>query len=408
MDLKQSSNDTPTDQDQLPHGDDTSPEQYYIENWDELEMDSNILRGIYAYGFETPSSIQKKAIKAICSGKDVIAQAQSGTGKTAAFSIGVLNAIDITQNKTQAVIISPTKELTTQTANVIRSIGSMMDGLRVQEMFGKCIIDEGNSFNRINPHVICGCPGKIYDMMLRNKISTSHLKIVVLDEADELLSSGFIDQIFSIFHRFHNNIQVVLVSATFPTEIYDITSRLTQSPIRVEVSADQLTLKGITQYYASVEDDTDKYEMLKHIFGFISLSQCIIYCNSITRVRDLYEMMQADSFPVCCIHSGLDKQERSDAFSEFKSGAKRVLISSNVMARGIDIQQVSTVINFDVPRDAHTYLHRIGRSGRWGRKGVGINFIAREDVPAVKYIENHYQMQLIELPSNMENITSCS
>jgi translation initiation factor 4A len=387
--------------------DDTSPEQYYFNSWDELETDNNILRGIYAYGFENPSEIQKKAIKAICSGKDVVAQAQSGTGKTAAFSIGVLNKLDVSKNKTQAIIISPTKELTNQTAKVIRSLGSMVEGLRIQELFGKCDIDEGNSFNRVVPHVICGCPGKIFDMMYRNKISISHIGIVVLDEADELLSRGFIDQIFSIFQRFPNNIQVVLSSATFPTENSDIVSRLTHNPIRVEVAAEQLTLKGITQYYVKVDDDLEKYATLKDIYGFISLSQCIIYCNSISRVNELHEMMTLDSFPVCCIHGGMDKQERNASFNEFKSGEKRVLISSNVTARGIDIQQVSTVINFDVPKSPHTYLHRIGRSGRWGRKGVGINFVSREDVSAMKHIENHYQTEINELPSNLDNLNVC-
>jgi len=387
--------------------DSSDPNQYLIETWDDIEIPEKILRGIFGYGFEAPSPIQKKALGAIFSGKDVVAQAQSGTGKTAAFAIGALNKIDLSLNATQIVVLSPTKELTIQTAAVIRSLGSMMEGLRVQELFGGCASGSTNSFNRTHPHIICGCPGKVYDMISRHQLSCHQISMIILDEADELLSSGFLDQIFNIFRYFENSIQVVLISATLPPQINDIVERLTQNPVRVEVKAEMLTLQGIEQYYVKVDDDMQKYETVKHIFGFISLSQSIIYCNSIKRVTDLYDAMKDDGFPVCCLHSGMDREERADAFNQFKTGAKRVLISSNVTARGIDIQQVSTVINFDIPRDVHTYLHRIGRSGRWGRKGVGINFVCRDDVHAVKNIEAHYQTQMVEMPDNLENLQKC-
>jgi superfamily II DNA/RNA helicase len=174
--------------------------------------------------------------------------------------------------------------------------------------------------------------------------------------------------------------------------------------VKVYVKVERLTLEGIGQYYIAVDDDKQKYETLKDLYSVLSVSQCIIYCNSVKRVSDLYDAMMEDGFPVCCIHSNMDKTSRDNSFLEFRNGKHRVLISSNVTARGIDIQQVSIVINFDMPKCVHTYLHRIGRSGRWGRKGVGINFITRRDISKIKEIEQHYHTQIAELPANFDNL----
>jgi translation initiation factor 4A len=375
---------------------------YEINSWDELEMDPNILRGIFAYGFEKPSPIQKKAIKPIMHEKDIIAQAQSGTGKTAAFCIGALSRINLAINNTQILILSPTRELTTQTASVITSLGSMMNGFKVQTLFGGCHIDDNyDSLKKNIPHVICGCPGRVYDMMRRDKITSKNIKLVILDEADEMLSSGFKEQIYNIFQYFNTNIQVALFSATLPENIYAITNKIMRNPVKICVTAELLTLEGISQFYVAVEDDRQKYATLKDLYGMASMSQCIIYCNSVKRVSDLYEAMVEDDFPVCCIHSNMEKAERDLSFAEFRNGKCRVLISSNVTARGIDIQQVSTVINFDIPKCVHTYLHRIGRSGRWGRKGVGINFITRRDISKLKEIEQYYSSEIKEMPSDL-------
>ena len=381
---------------------DTYDTSYEISSFDELEnIDSNILRGIFAYGFEKPSPIQRKAIKPIIAGRDIIAQAQSGTGKTAAFSIGGLSLIDLNNNNTQVLVLSPTRELTTQTAKVMSSIGSMMDGLRVQTLFGGSSIDEHSGFLKKNaPHVICGCPGRVYDMMRRGNITTKTIKLVILDEADEMLSQGFKEQVYNIFQYFDSNVQVALFSATLSEQIQPIISQIMRNPVRITMKAEMLTLEGISQFFVAVEDDRQKYLILKDTFGSISLSQCIIYCNSVKRVADLYEAMREDGFPVCCVHSSMDTKDRDQSFNDFKIGSCRVLISSNVTARGIDVQQVSTVINFDIPKDVHTYLHRIGRSGRWGRKGVGINFITRRDIPKLKEIEEYYACQINEMPSN--------
>jgi len=378
---------------------------YEINNWDELEIDTNLLRGIYAYGFETPSPIQKKAIKPIILKKDIIAQAQSGTGKTATFTIGALSHVNTDIDTTQILCLSPTRELSTQTANVMKGIGSMLKNLRVQILVGGSSIDEDISRLKDNvPHIIAGCPGRVYDMMRRNHIQSKNIKLVILDEADEMLSSGFKEQVYNIFQYFNADIQVALFSATLPEHVNTIASKFMRNPVRIQVKTEQLTLEGISQYYIAVEDDRQKYLTLKDLYSFMSVSQTIIYANSIKRVSALYDAMIEDGFPVCRIHSGMDKSERDKAFADFRTGSYRVLISSNVTSRGIDIQQVSLVINFDIPKCVHNYLHRIGRSGRWGRKGVGINFITRRDVSKMKEIEAHYATQITEMPANFDGL----
>ncbi len=373
-----------------------------IKSWDDLDLNPDILRGIYGYGFENPSPIQCKSIKPIIERKDIIAQAQSGTGKTAAFTIGSLSLVDLNKKDIQIVILSPTRELTIQTSKVIENLSSMMKGLKVHNLIGGTSIDEDSHTLRKNtPHIICGCSGRVYDMMRRNHNLFKKVKMIVLDEADEMLSVGFKDQVYNILQNLPVDVQVALFSATLPDHIQVLTEKFMRNPVKIYVKTESLTLEGISQYFVGVDDDKQKYITLKNIFSFISMSQCIIYCNTVKRVKDLYDAMIEDGFPVCCIHSGMDKTERYNAFNDFRLGKQRVLISSNVTARGIDVQQVSVVINFDLPKCIHTYLHRIGRSGRWGRKGVGINFITRRDINKIKEIEQHYCTQIDELPTNL-------
>ena len=378
-----------------------------INTWDDLDLSNELLRGIFACGFENPSPIQKKAIKPIKEGRDIVGQAQSGTGKTATFTIGSLSIVNTQKNETQVLVLSPTRELAVQTSEVFTSIGQLLKGLRVQTLFGGSAVEETSSFsNRKTHHVVCGCPGRVFDMMRRGKINGKEIKIVIIDEADEMLSSGFKDQIYNIFQFFNDNIQIALFSATLPENVYQVVKQIMRNPVKICVNPEDLTLDGIKQLFIAVEDDREKYNTLKELFSFISVSQCIIYCNSVKRVIDLYEAMKEDGFPVCCIHSSMEKPVRDASFKGFKSGSFRVLISSNVTSRGIDIQQVSVVINFDLPKCVHTYLHRIGRSGRWGRKGVGINFITRRDVPKIKEIEQHYSCKIEEMPTDLTFLQS--
>ena len=369
--------------------------------WDELNIDPKILRGIYSYGFEIPSPIQSKSIISICKGYDVIAQAQSGTGKTASFTIGTLSQIDTTYNHTQAIILAPTRELAIQITSVVKSIACMINDIKIKTIIGGTSINDTIDEMRINtPHIVIGCPGRMYDMIRRNHIDGSKIKILVMDEADEMLSCGFTEQIKNIITRMNSRTQIVLFSATLPQNICEITDNFMRNPINISVKAESLTLEGIKQYYIAVNDDYQKYLTLKDIYHLLSVSQCIIYCNSVGRVMNLYNSLRRDDFPVSCIHSNMDKIDRETSFNEFKRGETRVLISTDVTSRGIDIQQVSTVINFDLPKNIHTYLHRIGRSGRFGRKGCGINLITQRDIQTLKNIENYYATEIQEFPNN--------
>ena len=376
-------------------------DEMIINSWEELEIKQDLLRGIYAYGFENPSPIQRKAIVPMIKKNDIIAQAQSGTGKTGCFAIAGLELTNTMENSTQVIILSPTRELSCQIKHVVDRIGNNMKDLRTQLLVGGTSTENDIKLLREdNPQIIVGCPGRIHDMMRRKHINNSKVRLVVLDEADEMLSSGFKEQIYSIFQYLSNDIQITLFSATMPASLYSLAEKFMRNPIKIIVKTEQLTLEGIRQYYVNLEDDSQKYDTLKDLFSTFSVSQCIIYCNSVKRVADLYEAMSQDGYPVCQIHSNLDKLERQKNYEAFRSGNQRVLISSNVTARGIDIQQVSTVINFDIPKCTNTYLHRIGRSGRWGRKGTAINFITRRDYRHLKEIESFYSTQINELPKD--------
>jgi translation initiation factor 4A len=389
----------------IPASPETPPE---IRNWDDLNLKHELLRGIYAYGFEIPSEIQKKAILPIVAKHDIIAQAQSGSGKTGTFSIGVLQNIDLSVRKTQALLLAPTHELAKQISGVIQSIGNMLitddneTKVIVKTLLGGTSIREDVQEMRENvPHIIVGCVGRVMDMLSKGHIHGEDLNMFVLDEADEMLSKGFGEQIYDMFqNHFRDDIQVILFSATMPPDMLRLTSKFMRDPVKIIMKPEELNLKCIQQFYIAVQNDMVKFETLKDLFSSISVSKCIIYCNSVRRVQELYHIMNKNGFSVCCIHSFMDKAERETVFSQFRYGDSRVLISSDITSRGIDIQQVSVVINYDIPKCVHNYLHRIGRSGRWGRKGFAINFVTKQDVFDLNAIEKHYGITILELPAN--------
>jgi translation initiation factor 4A len=373
-----------------------------ITKWDDeaLGLDRNILRGIYAMGFETPSPIQKQAILPIVQGHDILAQAQSGTGKTGAFSIGTMMRCDPELNVPQALILAPTRELAQQIQQVFSSLCSQTK-LRTHLLVGGTSVDRDiHDIQATKPQVFVGCPGRVLDFLTRRVISPENLKIIVLDEADEILSQGFQDQIYNIFQFLTDATQVVMFSATIPDALHDVVAKIMREPVKILVKTEQMTLEGISQFYILFNNDHEKLMALMDLYAGISVSQSIIYCNSVKRVIELYETMRREGFPVCCIHSEMDRDARNTAYQEFKVGKYRVLISSNVTARGLDVQQVSVVINYDIPKCVHSYLHRIGRSGRWGRKGVGINFVTKYDIDKMRSIEQFYKTEIKELPTN--------
>ena len=371
-------------------------------SWEQFELPDDILRGIYSYGFEKPSPIQQKAIYPIKCGREVIAQAQSGTGKTATFTIGSISRLNFSVVGTQILALAPTRELATQITAVFNGIGTYIPNFSAQTFVGGTSVrDDIIAVEKNPPTVAVGCPGRILDLLRKRVFSTDHIQTIIIDEADEMLSQGFQEQVRSIFESLREDVQALIFSATLNNEVMDITTKFMRDPLKIVMEAEKLSLAGIPQYYVSVRTDEDKYDILKQIFAKMTIDQCIIYCNSINRVKQLHDAMTRDGFSVVCIHRDLNKMEREQAFKQFKSCQCRYLISSNITARGIDIQQVNVVINFDLTRDYHTYLHRIGRSGRWGRKGTAINFLTYYDMRIKEDLENYYRMQILPLPTNI-------
>lgn len=370
--------------------------------WEDMKLPDDILRGIYSYGFERPSPIQQRAIHPIQCGREVIAQAQSGTGKTATFTIGSLSRLNPELKGTQILALAPTHELASQTTTVFNSIGSNINNFSAKTFIGGTNVrDEINNTKRNPPTVAVGCPGRILDLLQKGAFVVTDIHTIIIDEADEMLSQGFQEQVRNIFELINENVQALIFSATLSREVLDITRKFMRDPVRILMEPEKLTLEGIAQYYAFVRTDDDKYDLLQQICSKMAINQCIIYCNSVNRVKQLYDCMTRDGFSVVCIHRHLNKYDRENAFKQFKTSACRFLISSDITARGIDVQQVNVVINFDLTRDVNTYLHRIGRSGRWGRKGTAINFVTYYDMRIKQDLENYYRIQINPLPENL-------
>ena len=374
-------------------------------SFDQLEIKENILRGIYAYGFEKPSMIQHKAIPRVTAGVDIIAQSQSGTGKTGAFSIGSMNRVDEDLKETQVMILSPTRELAEQTTNVIKEITSYTK-ITHCKVVGGTHVGEGQRELQKLPHVVVGTPGRILDMLSKKYIFTQHIKTIVIDEADEMLSQGFQEMIHSIFNFIPKETQVCLFSATFPDELLELSNKFMNNPERLLVKKECLTLEGISQYYVNVKVNNWKYDVLTDIYNTINISQCIIYINSKNRLIDIFRSLNQDKFPVGMIHGSLSTQERNIVMKDFREGQIRILLSTDLLSRGIDVQQLSLVINYDLPIQKETYIHRIGRSGRYGRKGTAINFITDHDIEKIDVLKSFYNTSIEELPQNIAEVIS--
>ena len=373
------------------------------ETFDDMNLKQALLRGIYSYGFEKPSAIQQKGIKPIILGRDTIAQAQSGTGKTATFSVGMLELIDNSINNCQALILAPTRELAQQIHRVIMQIGQYLK-INCHACIGGTVVREDIRVLERGVHVVVGTPGRVFDMISRNHLSTSHLKIFVLDEADEMLSRGFKDQIQEIFRHLPGNVQCCLFSATMPPDILKLTSDFMRDPIRILVKKDELTLEGIAQYYIPIEKEDWKFATLADLYENLDIAQAIIYANTRKKVELLTKQMTEKDFVVSFMHGEMDQTQRELIMKEFRTGSTRVLITTDLLARGIDVQQVSLVINYDMPTNYENYLHRIGRSGRFGRKGVAINFVTETDAQFLKDLEQHYNTSIEELPEDISNL----
>jgi ATP-dependent RNA helicase len=361
----------------------------------------------------------------IVKGRDVIAQAQSGTGKTATFSISILEKLDTSLRETQVLCLSPTRELAVQIQKVILALGDFMN-VQCHACIGGTNLGEDIRKLDYGQHVVSGTPGRVFDMIKRRVLRTRAIKMLVLDEADEMLNKGFKEQIYDVYRYLPPATQVCLISATLPHEILEMTSKFMTDPIRILVKRDELTLEGIKQFFVAVEREEWKFDTLCDLYDTLTITQAVIFCNTKRKVDWLTEKMREANFTVSSMHGDMPQkvsfnerrienikhlrlylfflQERDEIMKEFRSGQTRVLITTDVWARGIDVQQVSLVINYDLPNNRELYIHRIGRSGRFGRKGVGINFVKSDDIRILRDIEQYYSTQIDEMPMNVADL----
>jgi translation initiation factor 4A len=377
------------------------------QKFEEMNLKENLLRGIYAYGFEKPSAIQQKAIVPFATGSEIIAQAQSGTGKTGTFSIGLLEAIDENDPNCQAIVLLPTRDLAFQVATVLQALGLYLNVKVCTCVGGTDWRLDVSKLSRPGIQIIISTPGRLYDLLTRKAINTKSIKHIVLDEADEMLSEfGFQDVVYDIFQCLEKDIHVGLYSATMPPQVLELTEKFMTDPVKIIVKNEELTLEGIRQFYVGLDHDSQKFEVLCDLYNDISVNSSIIFCNSKNQVNLLTEKMRENDFAVSATHGALSTDERNDIMEKFRKGHTRVLITTDLLARGIDVQSVSVVINYDLPRQIENYLHRIGRSGRYGRKGLAINFVSPRDVHKLKDIEAFYDTEIEELPGNVNELVS--
>ncbi|RLV87732.1 ATP-dependent RNA helicase FAL1 [Meyerozyma sp. JA9] len=371
--------------------------------FESMNLKPELLKGIYNYGFEAPSAIQSRAIMQIIRGRDTIAQAQSGTGKTATFSIGILSSIDTKSKDCQALVLSPTRELAQQIENVIEHLGDYMN-VRSHACIGGTQVGEDVKKLQQGQHIISGTPGRVLDMIKRRNIMPRHVKMLVLDEADELLTKGFKEQIYEIYKTLPAGAQVVVVSATLTPEVLEMTNKFTTDPVKILVKRHDVTLKGIKQYYIQCEKEDWKFDTLCDLYDNLTITQAVIFCNTKAKVNWLAGQMRKSNFTVAAMHGDMKQEDRDSIMKEFRSGSTRVLISTDVWARGIDVQQVSLVINYDLPLDKENYVHRIGRSGRFGRKGTAINLLTSQDKDELKSLQHYYSTKIREVPADLSKI----
>ena len=363
-----------------------------------------LLRGIYGYGFEKPSAIQMRGIVPIAQGRDVLAQAQSGTGKTGTFTIGSMCRIDPTLPQVQVLVLVPTHELAKAHCSVATKIGTYL-GVKAHYAIGgkqaRPVRDDIEAI-RNGCQFLIGTPGRIYDLCHRGALRRDHIKCLIMDEADQMLEDRFQEQVMEILKLgFPEQTRVILFSATFPEEIVKFTDGLLKDPVRILIKPNEVPLDGIMQYYVPLESEDWKFDVLCDIYSQLQINQAIIYCNKRSRAEWLCMKMREAKFPLDVIYGEMPPEEREKKMEDFIQGRTRVLIGTDLISRGIDVQTVSLVINFELPTNHASYIHRIGRAGRYGRKGTTINIIGPNEMRTKENIEKYYNLTMQQLPNNL-------
>ncbi|XP_028412723.1 probable ATP-dependent RNA helicase ddx6 [Dendronephthya gigantea] len=359
-----------------------------------------LLMGIFEKGYEKPSPIQEESIPIALAGRDILARAKNGTGKTAAYLIPVLEKLDVGKNCIQALVLVPTRELALQTSQICKELGKHLNGLQVMVTTGGTSLKD-DIMRLYNPvHVIIATPGRIYDLIKKELANTKDCQMVVMDEADKLLSQDFKGVMEQIIHHMPIARQILLFSATFPVTVKEFKEKYLEKPYEINLM-DELTLKGITQYYAFVEEK-QKVHCLNTLFSKLQINQSIIFCNSVQRVELLARRITELGYSCFYIHSKMSQPHRNRVFHDFRKGECRNLVCSDLFTRGIDIQSVNVVINFDFPKLSETYLHRIGRSGRYGHLGLAVNLITYDDRFDLFKIEQQLGTDIKAIPSSID------
>ncbi|KIW69375.1 ATP-dependent RNA helicase DHH1 [Phialophora macrospora] len=367
--------------------------------FEDFYIKRELMMGIFEAGFEKPSPIQEETIPVALTGRDILARAKNGTGKTAAFVIPTLERINPKNPKTQALILVPTRELALQTSQVCKTLGKHL-GINVMVTTGGTGLKDDILRLGEPVHIIVGTPGRILDLASKGVADLSECPIFVMDEADKLLSPEFtvvIEQLLS-FHP--KDRQVMLFSATFPMIVKSFKDKHMRNPYEINLM-DELTLRGITQYYAFVEEK-QKVHCLNTLFSKLQINQSIIFCNSTNRVELLAKKITELGYSCFYSHAKMLQQNRNKVFHDFRAGVSRNLVCSDLLTRGIDIQAVNVVINFDFPKNAETYLHRIGRSGRFGHRGLAINLINWDDRYNLYKIEQELGTEIQPIPPSID------
>ncbi len=373
------------------------------ENFDNLNLNQNLLKGVYLHGFTQPSKIQIKGISSINTGKDCILQSQSGTGKTATYLLGILNRLEPTEKSCQGIIITPTRELATQVFDVATDLAKY-----TEYKISKCTGGTDINLNRNelkSASVVIGTIGRIFHMINEKKINIHKLQFIVLDEADEILSDGISDKLQEIFDKAPNGIQVILISATMSINVFNASKKFMHEPIKVLLKNNEVIVDLISQFYLDVETEELKFDTLLDLYNLVSTSQAIIFCNTIRKVEWLEQNLKQNNFPITVIHSNMTQVERDNVVKDFRDGKTRLLLTTDLLSRGIDIPQVNMVINYDLPPNKETYVHRIGRCGRFDKKGVAITMVKMTDPTDVKTFNKmkvFYKMDIKEMPESIE------
>lgn len=372
-------------------------EDYYLKR--------ELLMGIFEVGYEKPSPIQEEAIPLALAGRNILARAKNGTGKTAAYVIPCLEKTDVTKNYIQCLILVPTRELALQTSSTFKEIGKHMNVQVMVTTGGTSLKDDiMRLYNTV--HIIVGTPGRILDLAGKRVADLSKCMTCVLDEADKLLSPEFQPILEKMIGLCHPQRQIMLFSATFPVTVKDFKDKFIDKPYEINLM-DELTLKGVTQFYAFVQE-RQKVHCLNTLFSKLEINQSMIFCNSVNRVELLAKKVTQLGYSCFYIHAKMLQQHRNRVFHEFRNGATRHLVSSDLFTRGIDIQSVNVVINFDFPRNSETYLHRIGRSGRFGHLGLAINLITFEDRHNLYKIEQELGTEIKPIPREIDRELYCT